>query len=225
VAGKGEFAKLGKMDALLVFLKHPRAGDVKTRMIPALGSEGAAALYRVLAEAVLEGTRPRAEEFQRLLFFAPEEASAEIAAWFPGEALFAQQGEDLGERLRNAFHEAFRLGARRAVVIGTDCPALGREHILASLAALSEADVVLGPSEDGGYYLLALKKEHPELFHGIAWGSPRVLATTKEHALEADLSVVLLDTLRDVDTPEDVRAQWDLIDPLLDAALRRTLRP
>jgi rSAM/selenodomain-associated transferase 1 len=203
------------VDALLVFLKRPWPGEVKTRMIPALGPQKAAGLYRVLAEAVARNTRPQAGEYERLLFFAPKEAEGEIASWWPGEVLVAQEGADLGARLTHAFRVAFEKGARRAAVIGTDAPWVRKEHVLSSWEALETHDLVLGPARDGGYYLMALKGEHPELFHEIPWSSPRVLAETTVKAARLGLGVHLLETLPDVDTPEDVGEEWDLLLPLL----------
>jgi rSAM/selenodomain-associated transferase 1 len=210
------------VDVLLVFLKHPRAGAAKTRMIPALGPVGAASFSMALAEAALRQTRPEKAEYERLVFFAPEEAASDVASWLPGETLLPQRGADLGERLAHAFATAFSRGASRVVVIGTDCPGLTRRHVRDAFSGLGDGKIVLGPARDGGYYLLAMASAHPELFRGIAWSTPRVLLETAEKAEGLGLDVTLLEVLRDIDTPEDARAEWQTLRPLLDEGLRES---
>jgi hypothetical protein len=201
---------------LAVFLKAPRPGAVKTRLIPALGDAGAARLYRALAEAVVAATRPEGDGYDRVLFFTPPEARAEMEAWFPGEACLAQSGADLGARMSSAFEEAFRRGARRVAIVGSDVPALSRDDVHAALAALEDHDLVLGPARDGGYYLIALPEPRPALFEGLAWGTASVFAATMERAAALGLAVRVLEERRDVDNVEDVRAEWARLRPLLD---------
>ena len=201
---------------LAVFLKAPRAGAVKTRLIPALGAAGAARLYRALAEAVVAATRPGPAEYERLLFFTPAEARAEMEAWFPQEAWIAQEGDDLGARMSSALDEAFRRGADRVALAGSDVPGLGRADVSLALASLSDHDLVLGPARDGGYYLIALAHPRPGLFRGVAWGTGSVFAATMERAAALGLSVRVLEERRDIDTLEDVRAEWARLRPLLD---------
>jgi rSAM/selenodomain-associated transferase 1 len=215
-------------DVLAVFLKRPRAGEVKTRLIPDLGAGAATALYRVMVEETLRRTAPRG--YGRRLFFSPPGAGPEIESWLRGERCTAQAGTSLGERMARAFDVTFDGGARRTALIGTDLPWITRERVLAALGALEEHDVVLGPSEDGGYYLVALREPHPELFDGIAWSTPSVYAATLEKARELGLSSFALPEERDIDTLEDVRACWPSLrallhpdDPSLDAIERRLL--
>lgn len=203
-------------DVLLVLVKHPQPGAAKTRLIPALGPAVAADLYRFLAEEEIRSTRPRGDEYRRLFFFAPEEASDEVESWIPGERLLPQLGVDLGARMVAAFAAAFAAGARHAAIIGTDVPWVSRELVLEALGALDEHDVVLGPAHDGGYYLLALSRHRPALFDGIAWSTPSVLAATAERAGALGLTVRLLEPLRDIDTIEDLRAEWHRLRPLLE---------
>lgn len=217
-------------DVLAVFLKQPRPGAVKTRLIPGLGAAGAAELYRVLAEDVVRRTRPLPGDYERLFFFTPAEARAEMEAWLPGETWIAQEGPDLGARMSAAFDEAFRRGARRAAIIGSDVPGLSRDDVRGALASLEDHDLVLGPARDGGYYLIGLERPRPGLFPGIAWGTPSVFAATLERAAALGLTVRALDARRDIDTLEDVRAEWDRLLPLVTAgplaeALARALGP
>jgi rSAM/selenodomain-associated transferase 1 len=202
-------------DVLVVFVKAPRPGAVKTRLIPSLGAGNAAAFYRVLAEESVRRTEPLAGEYDRLFFFAPDEARAEMTAWLGAGPWLPQQGSDLGARMAAAFETAFRGGARRVALIGTDVPGISRERVLEALSALESDIVVLGPAPDGGYYLVALARPRAELFDGIVWGTSGVLGATLARARALGLSVRLLEPLTDIDTLEDVRAEWPALEPLL----------
>jgi rSAM/selenodomain-associated transferase 1 len=123
----------------------------------------------------------------------------------------AQSGADLGARLVAAFAARLAASGDAAVIVGTDCPGLRPPHLAAAFGALEDHDVVLGQSRDGGYWLIGLRRPAPTLFAGIAWGGPEVLAQTLDRARRAGLRVAQLETLADVDTPEDlVRlvAEW-----------------
>lgn len=192
-------------DRLIVFVKAPRPGAVKTRLARDLGAAAAADLYRRIAERVLRGSAPAGDEYLRTVAFAPADARDEIAAWLPGEELRAQRGGDLGERMAAAFADAFAAGSRRVALAGSDVPELTRERVGEAFSALDGHDMALGPAADGGYYLVALARPRPALFEGVAWSTERVLAETLERAAAAGLRVRLLGTLRDVDTPEDAR--------------------
>ena len=200
---------------LAVFLKAPRPGAVKTRLVPALGSDAAAGLYRALAENVLAATRPRSSEYERRLFFAPPEAGAEMEAWRPGEAWIPQAGADLGARMSSAFDAEFGRGTGRVAIVGSDVPGLTRADVLSALGSLEDHDLAVGPARDGGYYLIALARARPELFRGVAWGASAVFAATMERAAALGLTVRVLEERRDIDTPDDVRAEWASLRPLL----------
>ncbi len=201
--------------ALVVFVKDPAPGAVKTRLAGALGPAVAAELYRCLAEHVLASTTPAPGEYERLVFFDPPRARDQMRAWLPGVRLLAQSEGDLGTRLSDATARAFARGASRVAVVGTDTPGLARDTVVAALGALDAADVVIGPTEDGGYYLLALGQPLPELFAGIAWSTPSVATDTRARAAAAGLVVHELPVLRDVDTIEDVRLAWPVLGTLL----------
>jgi rSAM/selenodomain-associated transferase 1 len=200
---------------LVVFVKEPRPGAVKTRLAAAIGDEDAARLYRVFVEAVLVATTPQAGEYERLVFFDPPEAAERIRSWLPSGRLRKQARGDLGARMAAAFARCFDRGAGRVALVGTDAPALGRADVLAAFAELAAHDVVLGPAYDGGYYLVALRAPQPSLFDGMAWSTSSVLDETLARAAAAGLSVARLRPLRDVDTLDDVRAEWAALAPLL----------
>jgi hypothetical protein len=193
-------------DALIVFLKHPTPGRVKTRLAACLGEADAASLYRAIAEELMRRTRSRT--FRRLAFHAPDATREAMDEWMPGEDWHVQSGADLGERMHRAFETAFATGARRVAIVGSDLPRLGEPEVRGALDALAGADVVVGPARDGGYYLLALKRPEPGLFTGIAWSTDTVLQATLERARSLGLSVQLLETRSDVDTAADVREHW-----------------
>jgi len=210
---------------LVVFVKEPRPGAVKTRLAAAVGPEAAAGLYRTLVETVLEATTPVPGEYERLVFFDPPEARGALRQWLPGVSLRAQAPGGLGERLADAFARAFSRGATRVAIVGSDAPAVTRATVLRALEALSAADVVLGPADDGGYYLVGLRAPHPELVSGIDWSTPAVLQQTLERATAAELVVHQLERLRDVDTLADLRGEWPVLEArlLLRPELRKSL--
>ncbi len=138
------------------------------------------------------------------VFYTPADGEQEVRPFFPRHWSFrAQEGDGLGERLQHAFGVSFQAGAERIVVIGTDCPYLGCGDIEQAWEALAHHDVVLGPANDGGYWLLGLKTLYSELFSGIFWGTEFVLEQTMVKAQQLGLKVALFRTLSDVDTMLD----------------------
>ncbi|MGH8622135.1 MAG: TIGR04282 family arsenosugar biosynthesis glycosyltransferase [Burkholderiales bacterium] len=190
--------------AVIVFARAPSPGTVKTRLIPLLGAEGAAALHARLVEKTLETAHAAA--FPRIeLHGTPgiddpflRSCGARFAA-----ALVAQAGDDLGARMHSAFESA--LAARpRALLVGSDCPALTARHLRQADRALRDgADAVLVPCEDGGYALIGLTRADARLFDGIAWGGGTVMAGTRARLSELGWRWRELETLWDVDRPDD----------------------
>ena len=183
-----------------VFARAPERGRVKTRLAPALGVDGALEAHVALVETTLAAVAGGA--FDAELWFAGARNDA-LVAWADrfGLRLVEQPQADLGERML----AALRAGAQ--VVVGTDIPEMSAEYIEDALRRLDDADVVLGPVEDGGYCLIAMKEPHAALFRGIEWGAQDVLERTLARAADAGLGVALLDTLWDVDDPEEY-ARW-----------------
>ena len=196
-------------DALtIVFAKAPQAGAVKTRLIPLLGAEGAAALHRQLVHRTLF-TATGAGLGPVELHAAPaiNDAFLRDSARRFGVALAVQHGADLGARMGNAFDDGL---ARhdRVIIIGTDCPVLTVQHLHDAQAALASGDdAVLIPAEDGGYALIGLTRCNNRLFENIAWGSDSVLAATRERLKVLKWRWHELETLWDIDRPEDYR-RW-----------------
>jgi rSAM/selenodomain-associated transferase 1 len=191
---------------LVVFARFPRAGEAKTRLAPRLGPDGAADLARwMLAATWAEAQLAARAAGRRLELHGCGAPPGEFERLLGGAASFVpQSGEEFGERLERAFASAFERGAARVVLVGADCPALSPRHFDEALAALDSSDAVLGPARDGGWWLMGLRSSAPELFHGIAWSTPAVLAQTLAAARASGLSVTLLEELADIDTPEDL---------------------
>ena len=194
---------------LVIFTRFPEPHKTKTRLIPALGPEGAAEMQREMTLHTLTRVRELAARYPVSVEVRFEGGDArKMAACFGNDLSYRPQGSgDLGCRMVAAFGEAFREGAERAVIIGTDCPGITPKLVRESFDRLAGCDVVLGPATDGGYYLIGLRRPAPKLFTGIPWGSERVLEDTLLRADELSLKGSLLKTLSDVDRPEDL-AVW-----------------
>jgi rSAM/selenodomain-associated transferase 1 len=191
--------------AVLVMARAPVPGEAKTRLISALGEEGAAALHAQLLERLL------AQLAQVKLAPVTLCCTPDINHPFfhkcrerYGVVLQPQQGRDLGERLHHALSTNLQ-HSRYAVVIGCDIPVLGEVNVTQAIEALSAGyDAAISPTEDGGYALLAIRQPSPELFQGIEWGSDRVMEQTRQRFIELKWRWLELEMLWDVDRPEDL---------------------
>jgi rSAM/selenodomain-associated transferase 1 len=191
---------------LLFFIKNPVKGKVKTRLASAIGDKMAAKLYRRFLLEMLftlnKGT------FLFYLCYSPESSLNDLKDWLGDHYLFmTQTGEDLGERMKNGFVEAISMNFKRVVLIGSDIPDLPLEFIEEAFTSLQEKDVVIGPSFDGGYYLIGFKNETflPRVFEGIHWSTESVFEKTLKVLEQEGLAVHTLQPLRDIDTVEDLR--------------------
>jgi rSAM/selenodomain-associated transferase 2/rSAM/selenodomain-associated transferase 1 len=193
----------------------PVPGQVKTRLVPALGCARAAEVHRELAERVAAELRPLAATGEAELVVWHEGGTARaMRAWLGSLPRYEPQGVgDLGGRLRALFEQAFAERAARCVAVGSDCPSMTAGHVRRALQELGQNDVVLGPAADGGYWLVGLRAAAAEralgvLFDDMPWGGSRVLAESLDRARAARLALALLDELADVDRPEDLPA-WE----------------
>ena len=201
----------GGHSTLLVFAKAPRPGEVKTRLARSLGRGGApehekaAALYRRMGRQVVNAVAEAPAVLA--VCYDPPGAENEMRDWLglAPQRYWLQGDGDLGERMSRMFTRAFE-DADHVVVIGTDTPAVNVGTIARALAALDSADVVLGPSRDGGYYLMALGEPHPGLFAGITWSTESVLAETAARARRSGLRITFLEVETDIDTAADLPA-------------------
>jgi rSAM/selenodomain-associated transferase 1 len=186
---------------LIIFVKAPRIGTVKTRLAASVGEAEACAAYKKLTETLLN----RLKELPDVeLRFSPDDAALEVHPWLRKNWTSRPQGTgDLGERLHSAFLEAFESGAQRVVIIGSDCPEITIQDVAGAWRALETFHVVLGPATDGGYWLIGLNSPQLALFNQMSWSTSSVLPETLARAQHAHLRVRLLRELSDVDTAKD----------------------
>lgn len=189
---------------LLVFAREPVPGRVKTRLIAALGETAATALYRQMLHRTLT-TAARLNGVRRELWSDGAKPTPELRALATryGMAWHTQRGPDLGVRMATALAQATADGDM-AVLIGSDCPGFDITYLEAAYDALAEHDAVIGPAADGGYVLIGVKQPRPELFHGVAWGTDRVLQMTRDRLRRCGLRWRELPVRRDLDEPGDL---------------------
>ncbi len=193
---------------LILFARLPVAGKVKTRLVPALGAEGAVALHRRLVLRTLRTARAFCEGqgVELELRFAGG-TEADWRHWLGEGGSFREQCDgDLGQRMVNAFDESFRESSKATVVIGSDCPMLTTAVLVQAFDELENKSVVFGPARDGGYYLIGLTAPMPGLFRDIAWGTESVLAQSLAVLASERCQPALLEPLDDLDRPEDLPA-------------------
>jgi len=200
---------LNTRGVLLIFSKPPVPGQVKTRLIPGIGRRRAASLYQ--------------DMLTRTLITARKADFSAIQVWVNGNVnhryftrlqnrhnvtLYKQRGKDLGQCMSNAFNTVLRR-YHYAVLIGSDCPSLSCSDLqLATEYLENKADVVLGPADDGGYYLIGMSKSNPRLFSGIKWGKDTVLAETCSRIKSLNLKNELLSKRTDLDRTSDLLAYF-----------------
>ncbi len=186
-------------DALLVVAKQPAAGQTKTRLTPPFLPEEAAALYECFLQDTLDLIR-RVPDVQPAIAYLPAHATGYFAALAPDFELLLQQGPDLGARLDHALTSYLARGFERVAIMNSDGPTLPVAYLTAAFDQLRDgADAVLGPAEDGGYYLIGLKRPAPRLLREVRMSTPTVLADTLKLAAEEGLAVSLLPSWYDVD--------------------------
>ncbi len=187
---------------ILVFLKAPRPGSVKTRLAVAYGAEEAARIYRRLVARQLAALP---EGWPVEIHYAPRDGGPETVRWLGPRYDYVCQAEgDLGDRLGTGADIAFARGARSIVCVGGDCPDLGADDFHRARTLLDSGhDLVFGPANDGGYYLVAMGKPCPEIFEGVPWSSGRTLEVSLAKARAAGRRIGLLDPRDDIDEPED----------------------
>ncbi len=202
------------MNRLLIFTRYPEPGTTKSRLIPALGAEGAARLQREMTRHTLGWARHLGEAVSVEVLFEGGDRQR-MQACFGNELTYRPQGDgDLGARLKKAAADAMENQSDRVVIVGSDCPELSAELTRTAFDRLAENDLVLGPAVDGGYYLVGLGREVPGLFEGIDWGTDRVFEQTLAAARRLGLSVATLPVLADVDRPEDLHL-WQRISVII----------
>jgi len=188
-----------------IFAKPPCPGLVKTRLIPDIGADKAARVYRYCLEYTLETVRQSGLEFH---LYLSEVCDEEL---FQDEEYSVQKGRDLGARMFNAIRDLLVTSTDGAIIIGSDCLDITPGHLLQAARELSDHELVILPAFDGGYALIACIRADPELFRNISWSSDQVLEQTLAHAERLDYRVSLLETVRDIDTLQDLEQYPELL--------------
>ncbi|MUU78786.1 TIGR04282 family arsenosugar biosynthesis glycosyltransferase [Winogradskyella endarachnes] len=188
-------------DALvIVFVKNIKLGTVKTRLAKTIGDFGAFKVYTELVKITENATQVL--DFDKRIYFS----TAVVDEQWPTDFKTVQHGTDLGERMMNAFKEGFEAGYKKIVLIGSDLPDINASHISKGIDALDTSDVVFGPAEDGGYYLVGMSQLEATIFTNKPWSQPNLLTKTLQELHNNNVSVSTLDTLNDIDTYEDLIA-------------------
>ena len=196
---------MARKGVVCVFSKAPVAGEVKTRLIPELGAEGAAQLYEsLLASTLVQACASNVSSVHLYCFPDASHPGFQHYADKHELTLVNQSGSDLGERMHRAIEQEL-LEFDYAMVLGCDCPWLKSEELSYACEILETGkDAVLGPASDGGYYLIGLRQPQAQLFSAMTWGGSQVLAETRSRMQDSGLEWVELNEYRDVDLPEDL---------------------
>ncbi len=213
-----------KDNILIIFLKYPEPGRVKTRLAKAIGNDKACTIYKLLAEDVIKNVFPESSQaYDVCILFTPTDKEDEVKDWLKPILhtiqrgtiqCIPQEGTTLGEKMSNAFQRIFQERPyNKGLVIGTDCPGIHARLLGKAFEALKEKDIVIGPCKDGGYYLLGMSRSIPsrsnqgsilDLFIDIDWSTDRVFDQTMKKVYKNALSYHILETLTDIDTIEDL---------------------
>ena len=196
-------------NCVIVFAKNPIPNHVKTRLIPRLSAEQATALYRAFLTDWCE-TLSKLSTIELIIAYTPEGSQPDLQTIIGDAVTYIPQiGDGLGERLTSATHWASENGYEKIIITGSDSPTLPLAYISQAVEALDTCDVVVGPSVDGGYYLIGLSNQNltdvvPTIYEGIAWSTKHVLQQTVERIHKINAKLKLLPVWYDVDTPEDL---------------------
>ncbi|TGV04116.1 TIGR04282 family arsenosugar biosynthesis glycosyltransferase [Flavivirga rizhaonensis] len=187
-------------ELIIVFVKNIKLGKVKTRLAKTIGNYGAFEVYSELVKVTELATKNMTTD-KRIYF-----SDVIISTKWKNDYKTVQVGENLGERMKNAFIKGFEDGYERILLIGSDLPDISSEHIKSGLNALNNNEVVFGPAIDGGYYLVGMTKMHHFIFNNKPWSKSHLLEVTLEELDQENISYTLLEALNDIDTFEDLEA-------------------
>ncbi|MFK7782812.1 TIGR04282 family arsenosugar biosynthesis glycosyltransferase [Psychroserpens sp.] len=187
-------------DLVIVFVKNINLGKVKTRLAKTIGNQGAFEVYKELVQVTENATKTIVSDIR--IYFS----EAIVDTKWKDTYKAVQQGKNLGERMKNAFLKGFEDGYKRIVLIGSDLPDISASHIQNGMDALDHSEVVFGPAEDGGYYLIGMSKMNTCVFENKPWSQSNLLKETLQELQKLNISISILDTLNDIDTYEDLIA-------------------
>ena len=193
---------------VMCFVKYPVAGRVKTRLARSVGDREAARCYRVLAEHNFAVVQAACQRDDVGVVFDPPEDDAAVRTWLPGaDQYWPQVAGDLSARLTAGFQRAFEAGYCRVIVVGSDTLGLAPSILTEAMTALEQWDTVIGPSEDGGYYLIGTRRFWPFLFEDISWSTDQVLRQTRERMRGRRLTTRVLPVLEDLDEGRQLNSE------------------
>ena len=189
-----------KPSLLIVFVKNIKLGKVKTRLAKTIGDDAAFEVYKKLV-SITEKASTDIDIEKRIYF-----SQSIVESQWEGLSKHVQHGADLGERMKNAFQQAFSDGYSKVILIGSDLPDMNADVLKDAFSELENKDVVIGPAEDGGYYLVGMQKEDFYIFDDMPWRQSDLLLETKAKLDKNRANYAMLTTMNDIDTEEDLRA-------------------
>lgn len=205
-----ELLQMRNQSIILLFVRAPVKGKIKSRLGSAIGEDAALELYRNFVLDTIDAIVKSGHPFR--IFFHPPDAGEALASWLgPHFHYIPQAGDDLGENMERAFRKVFTEGFTRAVLLGSDIPDVTPAVLNEAIESLGTNDVVMGPAADGGYYLIGCNRGSflPNVFHGIVWGTSTVFRETMGILHEASLRVHLVPEWQDVDTKDDLKSLFE----------------
>ena len=199
-------------NAVLVFVKYHKPGRVKTRLKPELSDEECVTLYNAMVNDLVKNIRDQ-EDFDVIFFFTPTNSKRDFQNWLgEGLQLIPQAQGDLGHKMNEALRWALQNNYEKTVLIGADIPTIEQSLLSKAFSELDHSAIVLGPSDDGGYYLIGTKKPQPKIFDGVNWSTELVLSETLEKISQNNLTVSMLSERSDIDTYSDVTKLFQLLE-------------
>ena len=193
---------------LILFTKYPTPGRAKTRLIPLLGDESAARFSKDMTEHTINTCRQLSNDVEFEVWYTDGNLE-DVGEWLGTSLIIKEQSiGDLGDRMSEAIKSSLHIGCKSVIIIGSDCPGLNKDIINESFDNLESNDIVIGPCDDGGYYLIGMKERHDELFSNIKWSTDSVFENTLATARKLDLKIHILKRLKDIDRPEDY-SEWN----------------
>lgn len=197
--------------AVICFTRVPKPGVTKTRLLPVLKPEQCVELHWCFLQDLAEVYKKM--DIHLFVAYTPDPDWELLKRPFPDAGFFVQKGADLGEKMYRAIRTVLKLGYESVVLTGADLPMMGPEHLESGFAALESADIAIGPTSDGGYYLIGMKQPHRAVFHVEGYGGGSVFENTVAAAKLAGLSIATAECCDDVDTPEDLKRLCANADP------------
>ena len=194
-----------KKQAVIIFVKYPEPGKVKTRLASKTNEAFALKFYNAIAQIIFEEIEQLGNDVDKYIYFSPLPDIELLKKWVKRDFFYVEQrGTNLGQKISNALKELFDKGYGKVIIMGSDVPDISKEVIQRSLILLDEKNVVIAPADDGGYSLLGIDAFYPMLFENIEWSTEKVFETTRSIIAENNLSLEVIEKLNDIDTRNEL---------------------